>query len=326
MRRPRRRPRESSASRGTAARPTRQTAAPSGSPARQARRRRAHARPAPACRSRTRRWRPRCTRQPRPFPSQPLRPPPRIRHDAHRPSPTQQRACQNGRPRPAAANRPVRYRVVATPARRVSRAARGPAALAYETRTRLLRRCGRCRSAACGRRTPRPRAPPVAPSSVIGCSVSASTQIDVVDAIDIQRGARPGDDVRGVAQTAARRRRARRTARATVTARGPARPATGRRCATTSPARRPRGRSARRRSRSPCPGRDHAADDRELLVVLLAEHRDVGPDDVEQLGDDRRDAGEVAGPERRRTARAPARAPRPSSGSRADTRRAPSGT
>ena len=37
--------------------------------------------------------------------------------------------------------------------------------------------------------------------------------------------------------------------------------------------------------------------DDELLVVLLAEEREVGPDDVEQLGDDRRHAREVAGPD-----------------------------
>ena len=41
----------------------------------------------------------------------------------------------------------------------------------------------------------------------------------------------------------------------------------------------------------------HAADDGELLKVLLAEHRDVGLDDVEELGDDGRDALEMSGPE-----------------------------
>ena len=39
----------------------------------------------------------------------------------------------------------------------------------------------------------------------------------------------------------------------------------------------------------------HAADDRQLLVVLLAEHRHVRPHDVEQLADDGRDANEVPG-------------------------------
>ena len=38
----------------------------------------------------------------------------------------------------------------------------------------------------------------------------------------------------------------------------------------------------------------HPAQDRDLLRVLLAEEGDVGRDDVEQLGDDRADAGEVA--------------------------------
>jgi hypothetical protein len=41
-----------------------------------------------------------------------------------------------------------------------------------------------------------------------------------------------------------------------------------------------------------------APDDQELLVVLLAEHRDVRLHDVEQLRDDRSDAHEVTGPER----------------------------
>ena len=40
----------------------------------------------------------------------------------------------------------------------------------------------------------------------------------------------------------------------------------------------------------------HAAQDGDLLGVLLAEERDVGRDDVEELGHDRADAGEVAGP------------------------------
>ena len=39
----------------------------------------------------------------------------------------------------------------------------------------------------------------------------------------------------------------------------------------------------------------HAADDGELLIILLAEQGDVGPDLVEQLGDDGRDAVEMAG-------------------------------
>jgi len=39
------------------------------------------------------------------------------------------------------------------------------------------------------------------------------------------------------------------------------------------------------------------ADDRELLIVLLAEHRDVGLNDVEQLRHDRGDAFEVPGTE-----------------------------
>ena len=43
---------------------------------------------------------------------------------------------------------------------------------------------------------------------------------------------------------------------------------------------------------------DHPADDRELLEILLAEQRDVGPDLVEQLGDHRRDAVEMPGPRR----------------------------
>ena len=38
----------------------------------------------------------------------------------------------------------------------------------------------------------------------------------------------------------------------------------------------------------------HGPDQRELLVVLLAEERDVGPDQAEQLGDDGQHAGEVA--------------------------------
>ena len=41
---------------------------------------------------------------------------------------------------------------------------------------------------------------------------------------------------------------------------------------------------------------DHPPQDRDLLGVLLAEVRDVGRDDVEQLGHDGADAGEVAGP------------------------------
>ena len=40
----------------------------------------------------------------------------------------------------------------------------------------------------------------------------------------------------------------------------------------------------------------HAADDGELLEVLLAEHGDVRLDGVEQLGDHRGDAAEVARP------------------------------
>jgi hypothetical protein len=36
--------------------------------------------------------------------------------------------------------------------------------------------------------------------------------------------------------------------------------------------------------------------DRELLIVLLAEHREVGLRREEEPGDDRRDAAEVAGP------------------------------
>ena len=38
------------------------------------------------------------------------------------------------------------------------------------------------------------------------------------------------------------------------------------------------------------------ADHRELLEILLAEHGDVGPHRQQQLGDDRRDAVEMAGP------------------------------
>jgi hypothetical protein len=52
-------------------------------------------------------------------------------------------------------------------------------------------------------------------------------------------------------------------------------------------------------SASPSSARlDRAPDDRELLVVLLAEDRDVGPDQVQELHDDRRDALEMPGPER----------------------------
>jgi hypothetical protein len=40
----------------------------------------------------------------------------------------------------------------------------------------------------------------------------------------------------------------------------------------------------------------HAPDDRELLVVLLAEHRDIGAGRSEQLRDDRRHAVEMARP------------------------------
>ena len=43
---------------------------------------------------------------------------------------------------------------------------------------------------------------------------------------------------------------------------------------------------------------DHAADDAELLGVLLAEDGQVGEDDVEELGDDGADAVEVAGDQR----------------------------
>mgnify|MGYP003339365968 CR=1 FL=1 len=39
----------------------------------------------------------------------------------------------------------------------------------------------------------------------------------------------------------------------------------------------------------------HPADDGELLVVLLAEHRDVGSGGAEQLGDDGGDTAEVPG-------------------------------
>ena len=42
----------------------------------------------------------------------------------------------------------------------------------------------------------------------------------------------------------------------------------------------------------------HAADHRELLVVLLAEHRDVGPRGEEELGDDGCDTAEVTGSRR----------------------------
>jgi len=42
--------------------------------------------------------------------------------------------------------------------------------------------------------------------------------------------------------------------------------------------------------------RDQAAHDHEVLVVLLAEHRDVRLHDLQQLGRDRRDALEVARP------------------------------
>ena len=44
--------------------------------------------------------------------------------------------------------------------------------------------------------------------------------------------------------------------------------------------------------------RAHPPDQRQLLVVLLAEHRHVGPDQPEQLGHDRQHAGEVAGSRR----------------------------
>ena len=47
---------------------------------------------------------------------------------------------------------------------------------------------------------------------------------------------------------------------------------------------------------------DHAADDRELLGVLLAEIGDVGLDGVEELGDDGGDAAEVLGAALRRVA------------------------
>jgi hypothetical protein len=40
----------------------------------------------------------------------------------------------------------------------------------------------------------------------------------------------------------------------------------------------------------------HAADDRELLEILLAEDCDIGLHLIEQLGDDGRDAVEMAGP------------------------------
>ena len=40
--------------------------------------------------------------------------------------------------------------------------------------------------------------------------------------------------------------------------------------------------------------RDHPPDHRQLLEILLAEQRDVGPDRQQQLGDDRRDAVEMA--------------------------------
>ena len=41
---------------------------------------------------------------------------------------------------------------------------------------------------------------------------------------------------------------------------------------------------------------DHLADDRELLEILLTKQCEVGANRVEQFGDDRRDAVEMAGP------------------------------
>ena len=64
----------------------------------------------------------------------------------------------------------------------------------------------------------------------------------------------------------------------------------------TARARRPRARSRRRRLDAQAEVGDHPADQRELLVVLLAEDRDVGPDQAEQLGDHGEHAAEVAGP------------------------------
>ena len=101
----------------------------------------------------------------------------------------------------------------------------------------------------------------------------------------------------------------------------------GRRCASSSPARRARARSGRPtistgKSRSRTMRRITAS----LLGVLLAEEGDVGPDHVEELGDDRGDAAEVAGPAPRRVAvehLGQAARPRPRSRSPAGTARRP---
>ena len=78
----------------------------------------------------------------------------------------------------------------------------------------------------------------------------------------------------------------------------PAAGARGRRgtgCASSSPARRPRAGSARRRSPARTRGRAPSPDHRQLLVVLAPEHRDVGLRLVEQPCDHGRDAVEMPG-------------------------------
>ena len=135
-------------------------------------------------------------------------------------------------------------------------------------------------------------------------SVSGIANLDVVD-----RGGRPLDRLAGPsrsssrARSLARREGARRRVEPARRGRAPApaRRSRGTRCASSSRA--PSG-SRTVRSADDLDGQEqiarHAADDEELLVVLLAEDRDARADDGEELGDDRRDALEVA------RARAPA--------------------
>ena len=69
---------------------------------------------------------------------------------------------------------------------------------------------------------------------------------------------------------------------------------------------------------------DHAPDDRQLLKVLAAEHRDIGPDGAEQLGDDGGDATEVSRAPGSLERRRPASPARRGSGSPPDTSPRPS--
>ena len=166
-----------------------------------------------------------------------------------------------------------------------------------------------CRSGGRRRRGRRPR-PATSPSSAsTGCSVSASTHLGVLERAP---AARSSSTRRTIARAPCRRRARRRR---TAIGRGRERPrrapwpprarrATGTRCGSTSRARR-----ARARAGSPTTVDrqvevgGHPPHHRELLAVLAPEVRRARADDREQLGHDRGDAVEVAGPAPRRTAR-----------------------